>query len=186
MEVYCDMKTNNQRWIVLQRHMNNSVNFTRLWKDYKEGFGNLDGNMWFGLDRFHTLAGPNRRAIARFDMKHRELGSTIYYAMYTTFEVGSEAEKYKLLIGGYSGTAGNSMDSHNQMMFTTSDNDNDKCTHNCADQWPGGWWYNCCHSANLNGEFPVESSNDAKYMDWYRLKNSHGNIVFSEIKIRYH
>lgn len=33
------------------------------------------------------------------------------YARYTTFSLASEADKYKLTVGGYSGTAGNSKSS---------------------------------------------------------------------------
>ena len=33
----------------------------------------------------------------------------ITYAEYTTFQVTDEADKYRITIGGYSGTAGDSM-----------------------------------------------------------------------------
>ncbi len=185
MQVYCEMVA-NQGWIVIQRRVNNSVDFYRDWKAYKEGFGRLDGNMWFGLDRINMLVGRNRKAKVRFDMKHWDLGTTVYYAQYSTFEVGSEQEKYKLLIGGYSGNAGDSMAYHNGWKFTTKDNDNDLNSANCAHSFRGGWWYKNCHDTNPNGIFPTARSTNAKYMSWYRLKNSHGNIVFSRIKIRYH
>jgi len=188
MDVYCDMVTGKTRWIVIQRRVNNTVDFYRNWQSYKNGFGSLDGNMWFGLDKIHLLAGPGRRAKVRFDLKHWDLGTTVYSARYTTFEVGSEAEKYKLLIGGYTGTAGDSMTvKHNNMMFTTYDNDNDASTAaaNCAVSWKGGWWYNKCHDVNLNGIFPTARSTNAKYMSWKNLQASPGNIVFSNIKIRY-
>jgi len=33
----------------------------------------------------------------------------IRYAEYTTFKVADEADKYRLLVGGYSGTAGDAL-----------------------------------------------------------------------------
>ena len=48
--------------------------------------------------------------ILRVDMKDFDGNKT--YAEYTTFTVADEADKYRLLIGGYSGTAGESMIYH--------------------------------------------------------------------------
>ncbi len=144
--------------------------------------------MWFGLDKINMLVGRNRKAMVRFDMKHWDLGTTVYYAQYSTFEVGSEQEKYKLLIGGYWGNAGNAMARHNGMKFSTYNRDNDASTNseNCASKWKGGWWYQHCHDANLNGIFQTARSTSPKYMSWKQLRSSYGNIVFSTIKVRYH
>ena len=38
-----------------------------------------------------------------------DFDGNITYAEYTTFQVADEAEKYRITIGGYSGTAGDSM-----------------------------------------------------------------------------
>ena len=171
---------------MIQRRIDASVDFYRDWQAYKNGFGNISGNMWLGLDRIHHLAGPGRRAILRFDLKHRNNPTKLYYAEYTTFEVGSEAEKYKLLIGGYSGDAGDSMAYHNGMKFTTKDNDNDAGSDgNCAEQWNGGWWYNVCHRVNLNGLYPATSNRDAAYMGWKAIHGAYGDVFYSEIKIKY-
>ena len=49
-----------------------------------------------------------------------------YYAEYSTFRVLSEADNYKLKVGGYSGNAGyDAMAYANDRMFTTYDRDND-------------------------------------------------------------
>ena len=47
---------------------------------------------------------------------------------------------------------GDSLSWHDGCNFTTYDGDYDKATWgNCADIYFGGWWYNACHSSNLNG-----------------------------------
>ena len=64
------------------------------------------------------------------------------------FSVGDESDKYKLRVGSYSGTAGDSLAWHNNMAFTTKDRDNDKSdSGNCATKsWTGAWWYNALSS----------------------------------------
>ncbi|UYV64870.1 hypothetical protein LAZ67_3002216 [Cordylochernes scorpioides] len=51
LTVYCDMGTNGQAWIVIQRRtqINNPQNyFLRTWKEYKHGFGTYSGEFWLG------------------------------------------------------------------------------------------------------------------------------------------
>ena len=55
--VYCDMETDGGGWIVIQRRNASMgwVNFVRGWTDYKNGFGDLDGEFWIGLKQIHEL-----------------------------------------------------------------------------------------------------------------------------------
>ncbi|CAG2192651.1 unnamed protein product [Mytilus edulis] len=50
VKVYCDMNTDGGRWTIIQRRLDGSVNFQRNWKDYENGFGNIDGEYWLGDD----------------------------------------------------------------------------------------------------------------------------------------
>ena len=63
-----------------------------------------------------------------------------------TSRVEGEDQGYKLHIGGYTGTAGDSMTvvgGNNGMKFSTRDRDNDKWDANCAQLYTaGGWWFN--------------------------------------------
>ena len=77
------------------------------------------------------------------------------YAKYDKFNVSDEQARYRLEVGSYSGTAGDSLAYHNNMAFSTNDRDNDLClyTCNCAVSYTGAWWYGGCFKSNLNGKY---------------------------------
>ncbi|KAL3871693.1 hypothetical protein ACJMK2_039677 [Sinanodonta woodiana] len=53
IRVYCDMT--NGGWTVMQRRKDGSVSFKRTWAEYVEGFGDLEGDFWLGLNHIHRL-----------------------------------------------------------------------------------------------------------------------------------
>ena len=151
MHVYCDM---SGRWTTIQRRMDGLVDFQRGWGDYVHGFGNPRHEYWLGLENIHCLTTRNQRCTLRVDMT--DFNGVSKYAQYSFFMVGNSDSSYTLEISGYSGTAGDSMTAGSNldgMQFTTYDRDNDKVSGNCADRWNGGWWFNACFEALLNGVY---------------------------------
>ena len=47
-QVFCYEK---DKWVVVLRRLVGDVDFTRPWKDYVNGFGNKDGDIWLGLQK---------------------------------------------------------------------------------------------------------------------------------------
>ena len=53
---FCDMSTTDGGWIVVQRNrVNSNVDFNRNFTDYEQGFGDLDDDLWNGLEGIHCL-----------------------------------------------------------------------------------------------------------------------------------
>ena len=109
IQVFCDMTTDGGGWTVFQKRLDGSVDFYLNWESYKNGFGDLSGEFWLGNDNLHRLTAADH-VMLRVDLEDFE--GNITYAEYTDFGVADEADKYRLLIGGYKGTAGDSMTRH--------------------------------------------------------------------------
>ncbi|KAM6899365.1 tenascin-like [Xenentodon cancila] len=176
MMVYCDMETDGGGWMVFQRRKDGSVNFFRGWKDYLKGFGDLNGEFWLGLENLHNLTTMTKMHL-RVDL--RDEGKSVF-AEYSTFEVARR--NFKLTVGGYSGTAGDSLTYHNNAAFSTKDRDPKPFITRCAMSYRGGWWYKNCHEANLNGLYGIELKHQG--VIWTSWKGKEHSIEFAEMKMR--
>ena len=112
IQVLCDMTTDGGGWTVFQRRLDGSVDFYLDWESYKNGFGDLNGEFWLGNDNLHRLTTADD-VMLRVDLEDFE--GNIKYAEYTTFKVADEGDKYRLLIRGYNGTAGDSLTSKHSL-----------------------------------------------------------------------
>jgi len=145
------MDTDGGGWMVIQRRVpGGTVNFTRNWEDSENGFGDLNGEFWYGLRNLHCLTAREEVEL-RIDMVLKKTNTKFWWT-YQTFKVAGAGDKYRLSIGGGKGSAGkDGMAYHNGMQFSTYDQDNDKWFKSCAYVYQGAWWYNHCYEANLNG-----------------------------------
>ena len=144
------MDTDGGGWTVIQRRVPyGNVNFTRDWSDYEKGFGDLDGEFWYGLNNIHYLTTRDEVEL-RIDMV-RDDNVTKFSWSYPTFSIAGPTDKYRLTIGVGVGTGHDAMQDANGRQFSTYDNDNDNIGENCAYVYQGGWWYDNCYHTNLNG-----------------------------------
>uniref|UniRef100_A0A4Y0BEW5 Fibrinogen C-terminal domain-containing protein n=1 Tax=Anopheles funestus TaxID=62324 RepID=A0A4Y0BEW5_ANOFN len=151
MSVLCDQDYESGGWIVIQHRFDGSTNFYRNWQEYKNGFGNLEGEFWLGLDRIYhlTVSRPHELVVLLEDFEGGKK-----FARYDHFEIGDESQTYNLTkVDGYSGTAGDSLAMSKGMKFSTIDSDNDTSKESCAIYHTGAWWYASCHNSNLNGKY---------------------------------
>ena len=182
-EALCDMETDGGGWLVIQRRLpNGTVDFVRNWADYENGFGDLNGEFWYGLKNIHALTRQNEVEL-RIDMV-RESDDFEFYWTYQTFRVAGASDKYQLTIGEAEGSyETDAMAYHNNQMFSTYDNDNDQYSGSCSLLQQGGWWYNGCFYANLNGPHTLPDTPGNARLLW----NDSSNFIdlsSVEMKIR--
>lgn len=173
LEVYCDMDSNSGGWLVFQRRFNGSVSFHRTWSEYEVGFGHMDGGeFWLGNIALNLLTSARTYELQIRLMDH---DSWEVYAQYQSFSVGTSSAKYIIAVSGYSGTAGDSLES--SYSFSTYDRENAAyCSKCCGGN--GGFWYgrSSCSSASyynsvlssLNGNYTVEGFTNARTSNDYR------------------
>ncbi|KAG8228055.1 hypothetical protein J437_LFUL007225 [Ladona fulva] len=190
--VYCDMVTGGGGWTVskgsfnvIQNRYEGTVDFFRDWRDYKNGFGNLAGEFWLGLEKLHLITNTK---VYELLIQLEDFDSQKAAAKYNSFAIASEAEGYQItLLGDYQGDAGDSLSYHVGMKFSTHDFDQDEWLDgNCAQSRSGAWWYKGCEASNLNGRYlnghlPPEYENQGIYwQDWlgpqYSLMKSRMSI----------
>ncbi|XP_021457863.2 tenascin isoform X6 [Oncorhynchus mykiss] len=178
IQVYCDMTTDGGGWMVILRRQNGNLEFFRNWKNYTGGFGDMNDEFWFGLANLHKMTASGQYEL-RVDL--RDNGKSVY-AQYDKFTIAEPRSRYKIYLGKYSGTAGDSMTYHHGRPFSTYDNDNDIAVTNCALSYKGAFWYKNCHRVNLMGKYGDNSH--SKGINWFHWKGHEHSIQFVEMKIR--
>ena len=148
----CDMETDGGKWMVIQRRINGSVDFYRNWTDFVDGFGDLDGEFWYGLEKMHCLT-TREPVELRIELGNKTTPSIVW--TYQRFQVGGAETNYTLSIGLGTGVGGtfDAMSYSSGSQFSTPDRDHDRSYSNCVDDYGGAWWYYKCFYATLNGKY---------------------------------
>ncbi|XP_016988847.1 ficolin-1-like [Drosophila rhopaloa] len=183
-EVPCD----EDGWMTIQRRIDGSQDFNRTWEDYKNGFGDVKGEFFLGLEKLHRLTDAGQYEL---NIRIGDVFGNTTSAHYSNFKIGSEEESYPLtdMFGQYKESpAGHALIYNIGKQFSTFDRDNDKSDINCAQKYGGGWWYDKCGISSLNafyfkvGEFKKEGYG-IHWGTW--TKNAHKeSLTFVEMRIR--
>ncbi|XP_037545028.1 angiopoietin-related protein 6 [Nematolebias whitei] len=171
LQAWCEQSGDLGGWTVIQRRQDGSVNFFRTWEQYKQGFGNLNGEYWLGLEHLYWLTkqAKYKLRVALEDWQGRHV-----FAEYDSFRLEPESDWYRLRLGQYQGNAGDSLSWHNNKAFTTLDRDKDSYMGNCAHYQKGGWWYHMCAHSNLNGVWYRGGHYRSRYQDGVYWAEFHG------------
>nr|XP_022325839.1 ficolin-2-like isoform X2 [Crassostrea virginica] len=167
---------------VIQKRTDGSLDFFRDWTEYQFGFGNGFNEFWIGNEVLHLLTS---QAIYELRVDMADFEGESRFAKYKLFLVGSRESKFRLTVGGYSGTAGDSLSSHNGMQFSTKDVDNDLASGQCATSFKGGFWYSNCHTANPNGQYlRGEHESMADGVNWKTWRGYKYSLQTMSMKIK--
>lgn len=115
--VACDSETDDGGWILVQSRLDGSTEFFRPWNEYKEGFGNIAGEFWLGLEKIYELTSTRVHEIM---IVMENFNEEKKFAKYSAFAISGESSFYALsLLGKFSGDAGDSLIYHAGMKFST-------------------------------------------------------------------
>lgn len=119
----------------------------------QQGFGNIDGEYWLGLENIYWLTnqGNYKLLVTLEDWSGRKT-----FAEYASFRLEPETEFYKLRVGRYHGNAGDSLTWHNGKQFTTLDRDHDMYTGEVVESQQTTGFINSFTVDCLKVEFPQQ------------------------------
>ncbi|XP_070181192.1 fibrinogen-like protein 1 [Littorina saxatilis] len=143
--VRCWMEWGGRTYLTLRQ--SNSLLFNRTWQEYKNGFGNLQGDHWLGLQQIYYLTNSGLAYELLVQVNRKENG--VYLQQYySNFKISNEASYYRLSFSSSSPnedpakTLGDSLSSALGSRFSTYDADHDDDdTKNCALRHQSGWWF---------------------------------------------
>ncbi|KFB44834.1 AGAP011197-PA-like protein [Anopheles sinensis] len=174
-DAFCEQNSFGGGWLVIQYRFDGSLDFYRNWTEYRKGFGILNREFWFGLEKIHRLTSSR---IHELMVEVKDFSGSYAYAHYNKFTIGNESEQFVLKnLGTYDGTAGDGMKYDNGANFSTFDRGS-----SCASSYKGAWWHKSCHYVNLNG--PYINKSDATSMSWYYFKSEYRGLAYSRMMIR--
>ncbi|XP_066492522.1 angiopoietin-related protein 4 [Tiliqua scincoides] len=187
-EAFCDMSlaSSGGGWTVIQRRLDGSVDFNQLWEAYKNGFGNMSGDFWLGLEKIHQIMQEGRFHLV-IELQDWEGNSQRVQFL---FSLGGEDTAYTLsLLGPIFGELENAMGDFPQLPFSTRDRDHDlKGDTNCAKHLSGGWWFSTCGHVNLNGKYfrsiPRQRHERKQGIFWKTWKGRYYPLKSTSMKIR--
>uniref|UniRef100_A0A3Q3S747 Angiopoietin-like 6 n=1 Tax=Mastacembelus armatus TaxID=205130 RepID=A0A3Q3S747_9TELE len=186
LQAWCEQTQAQGGWTVIQRRQDGSVNFFRTWEQYKQGFGNLDGEYWLGLEHLHWLT---KQAHYKLRVTLEDWQGRQVFAEYDSFHLEPESDWYRLRLGLYQGTPSHAIQvcpvPHQVQFFKFSFGteafsvNNLSCSlavspGNCAHYQKGGWWYHMCAHSNLNGVWYRGGHYRSRYQDGVYWAEFHG------------
>ncbi|XP_070175362.1 microfibril-associated glycoprotein 4-like isoform X2 [Littorina saxatilis] len=148
--VRCSMEWN--RTVIMSR-TSNTLDFNRSWVDYRDGFGDVEGDHWLGLENIRLLSQPQPYPclVIQFTLSN----FSFYIARYLGFGLSDETGNYALDFHEskcLSPPMGDCLGSVKGKPFSTYDADHDDDGGgSCAALHQSGWWFGGCTMCNPTG-----------------------------------
>jgi len=187
--VRCEQELHGGGWtvLILRQKQDPQLSFRRNFDEYQEGFGDVNGEHWIGLNTMQQLTSSVNYEL----MVTMARGAETAVSFYSKFRV-APGSYYRLEVSGFdaaNSTGGDSLWYHDGMAFTTQDRDRDQGSgFNCAHvSGHGGNWFNRCHRANPTGLYGGDRSVLSKsdhFLEWRHWQGSHNYLSDFAMMIR--
>ena len=156
--VYCNIGL----FIVVQRRTAPfDLSFNRTWDEYKNGFGDLNGEFWLGLEKLYVITNqPYVNYLLRFEI--RSSSGAVYFNEHNNFYIGDESDQYAVKSIGME--IGHNFNSYIFVGYTfyTPDKDNSP---KCGSQHNGFWYRGSeCDYTHINSNVPTAYQVSGAYL----------------------
>ena len=203
IQARCDMDTDGGGWTVIQRRADillqdtppTRQNFYLDWESYKQGFGSLTGEFWWGFTNIRAMTTTQGRMFEmRVDVK--TFRNQTLHAVYAGFRISSEDDHYRLMFTNFSGSylADALSELSLNKPFSTIDRDqtSEGRSFSCVQFLQGPWWYapppspRGCANSDLNGPYQTQVDSDAGAIGiiWGTPSNGLSSVKEADMKIR--
>ena len=148
--MYCDQTTDGGAWMVIQRRYGNlTLDFSRTWREYRNGFGNLTKEFWLGNTFLRRLTSND---YCQLLVELEDVTGMVHNVAYGGFEIDTVKNSYKITVAKETAGTTNSGSIISSHAFSTWDRDNgNQSDKNCALPGAGGWWSSFCHNGSVSG-----------------------------------
>ncbi|KAH8263536.1 hypothetical protein KR044_010273 [Drosophila immigrans] len=123
-------------WMIIQQRINGGQDFNRSWQEYVDGFGDLNGDFFIGLEKLHLLTTSTRHKL-NISLTYEWIiyDSDKHDVQYDDFRIGDLESSYELeSIGKFTGHRFmNGFEGNEKQKFSTYDRNGPTDS--------GGWWY---------------------------------------------
>ncbi|XP_070853156.1 fibrinogen-like protein 1 [Drosophila suzukii] len=178
--VFEDIPFAGSGWMVIQRRFDGKIDFVvKNENSYENGFGDLNGDFWIGIQAIHQLTTSHRHELY---VELVDFDDVTAYARYDNFCVGNKESGYALKsLGNYSGNAGDALRAHEKYKFEKW---------SFSDRSYFCWWDAVKAQCILNGPFSTtkkvldDGANDGIWWgNWY-LGNKRFTLKSCKMLIR--
>lgn len=165
INVYCDLNDNLLGWtIVMKRKVDRTKFWQKSWKEYKEGFGDVNDNYWIGLENLHRLAKNFGAGFLEYKL-NTKAGRTITKVFQNILLFGEDSD-YKIQWIEYTEKYPYYGDSNYVLQKRYFSHFNRTSVNTVCRPTDSGWWFskNDCHE-NLAAVHPeYKTAEDIEYI----------------------
>ncbi|KAI6171587.1 hypothetical protein M3Y97_01033300 [Aphelenchoides bicaudatus] len=194
-QVMCDQTTEGGGWTVIQQRYNGKLSFhDKTWKEYKDGFGQVDllQNFYLGNDLISEISqqakiDPFLRIELTGDRNPGSKHAKDFYWGEYYFRLADESTDYTPKVYmNWPNTIGNlstgwyDFTYSNGVKFSTIDRINDPMPECITDYHLSGWWTHYCGLCSLNGEYVPKRWGDG-YGLFYTI---YGEYIINPVKTK--